>query len=100
MQLLKMCGGTFLALAAPAVVWAQPMSTPIVDPPRQEMQTVEPNLLVGPYLLNVTGKTFAGDVFLDVAVTDNGAPVADASTVTFSPAPSPAAQSSAHGGGP
>src|SRR6266436_415786 len=71
----------------PAVVLAQSTVTPIVDPPRQEMQTVEPNLLVGPYLLNVTGKTFAGDVFLDVAVTDNGSPVADGTTVTFSAVP-------------
>ena len=84
MQIIKMGCGIFVALAAPVVVWAQPMSTPIVDPPRQQMQTVVPNLEVGAYLMNVTGKTFAGDSFLDVAVTDNGTPVADGTTVSLS----------------
>src|SRR2546421_17440 len=83
MQIIKMGCGIFVALAAPVVVWAQPMSTPIVDPPRQQMQTVVPNLEVGAYLMNVTGKTFAGDSFLDVAVTDNGTPVADGTTVSL-----------------
>src|SRR5438270_5459911 len=100
MQIMRMCCGIFLALAAPVVVFAQPMSTPIVDPPRQQMQTVVPNLLVGPYLLNVTGKTFADDVFLDVAVTDNGSPVADGTTVTFSAVPAVTGGSAPDGGGP
>src|ERR1700716_1480916 len=79
--------GLLLSLLAPAVFWAQPMSTPIVDPPRQEMQTVAPNLPVGPYLIDVTGKTFVSDVFLDVAVTENGKPAADGTTVTFDALP-------------
>jgi hypothetical protein len=64
------------------------------------MQTVVPNLLVEPYLLNVTGKTFAGDVFLDVAVTDNGSPVADGTTVTFSAVPTVTGGSAPDGGSP
>src|SRR5438270_13777706 len=100
MQIMRMCCGIFLALAAPVVVFAQPMSTPIVDPPRQQMQTVVPNLLVGPYLLNVTGKTFADDVFLDVAVTDNGSPVPDGTTVTFSAVPAVTGGSAPDGGSP
>src|SRR5438445_13441852 len=87
MQIIKMCCGVFLALSAPVVVWAQPISTPIVDPPRQQMQTVAPNLEVGAYLVNVTGKTFVGDSFLDVAVTDKGRPVADGTTVSLSAVP-------------
>src|SRR5438132_10842329 len=98
MQIMRMCCGIFLALAAPVVVFAQPMSTPIVDPPRQQMQSVVPNLLVGPYLLNVTGKTFAGDVFLDVAVTDGGTAVADGTTVTFSAVPMSSGDSQPDGG--
>src|SRR2546421_10753375 len=87
MPIIRMCFGFVLALVGPAVVWAQPISTPLVDPPRQQMQSVVPNLLVGPYLLNVSGKTFAGDSFLDVAVTDNGSPVADGTTVTLDAVP-------------
>ena len=52
--------GFLVALVAPAFFWGQAMqasATPIVDPPRQQMQSVIPNLVVGPYLLNVTGKT-------------------------------------------
>jgi hypothetical protein len=87
MQIITICFAILLGLMAPVVVWAQPMSTPIVDPPRQQMQSVIANLLDGPFLLNVTGKTFAGDAFLDVAVTDNGTPVADGTTVTLSAVP-------------
>jgi hypothetical protein len=81
--------GFLLGLLAPALFWGQPMSTPspIVDPPRQQMQTVVPNLVVGPYLLNVTGKTFVSDVFLDVGVTETGKPVPDGTTVTFDAVP-------------
>ena len=92
--------GMFLGLMLPAVALAQPTATPIANPPRQQMQTVVPNLLVGPYLLNVTGKTFAGDVFLDVAVTDNGSPVADGTTVTFSAVPTVTGGSAPDGGSP
>src|SRR5260370_35649041 len=81
MQIVQLCFRFVLGLMA------QPMTAPIVDPPRQQMQTVVPNLVVGPYLLNVTGKTFASDVFLDVAVADNGQPVPDGTTVTFAAAP-------------
>jgi hypothetical protein len=66
---------------------AQATPAPIVDPPRQQMQTIVPNLPVGPYLLNVTGKTFVSDVFLDVAVADNGRPVLDGTTVMLNAAP-------------
>ena len=100
MQIIKMCCGVFLALAAPVVVWAQPISTPIVDPPRQQMQTVAPNLEVGAYLVNVTGKTFAGDSFLDVAVTDNGTPVADGTTVTLAAVPTTSGDSQPDAGSP
>ena len=92
--------GMLLGLMLPAVALAQSTVTPIVDPPRQQMQTVVPNLLVGPYLLNVTGKTFAGDVFLDVAVTDNGSLVADGTTVTFSAVPTVTGGSAPDGGSP
>jgi hypothetical protein len=51
------------------------------------MQSVVPNLPVGPYLVNITGTTFVNDVFLDVAVTANGKPVPDGTTVTFDAAP-------------
>jgi hypothetical protein len=87
MQIMLMSFGFLLGLVARAVVWAQPMSAPIVDPPRQQMQTVVPNLLVGPYLVNVTGKTSVSDVFLDVAVTDSARSVPDGTTVTFAAAP-------------
>src|SRR5260370_31902332 len=87
MHIMQSCGVSLLGLVAPVVFFAQPMTTPIVDPPRQEMQTVAPNLLVGPYLMNVTGKTFVSDVFLDVAVTHDGQPVPDGTTVTFAAAP-------------
>jgi hypothetical protein len=100
MQLMQTCGVLLLGLLAPAVFWAQPVSTPIVDPPRQEMQTVVPNLLVGPYLINVTGKTFVRDVFLDVAVTDNGQPVPDGTTVTFDALPTTTGNSKPDGGSP
>src|SRR5260221_10079229 len=89
-----------LGLVAPAVVWAQPMSAPIVDPPRQQIQTVVPNLLVGPYLLNVTGKTFAGDVFLDVAVTNHGQSVPDGTAVTLTAEPTTTGDSVPDGGSP
>jgi len=89
-----------LGLVLPAVALAQSTVTPIVDPPRQQMQTVVPNLLVEPYLLNVTGKTFAGDVFLDVAVTDNGSPVPDGTTVIFSAVPTVTGDSAPDGGSP
>src|SRR5712691_9289499 len=72
---------------APGVLFAQSASAPIVDPPRQQMQTVAPNLIVGPYLMNVTGKTFVSDVFLDVALTDNGQSAPDGTTVTFDALP-------------
>src|SRR6266849_3342019 len=87
MHIMQTCGVRLLGLVAPAVFFAQPMSAPIVDPPRQEMQTVAPNLIVGPYLMNVTGKTFVRDVFLDVALTDNGKSAPDGTTVTFEALP-------------
>jgi hypothetical protein len=90
-----------VALIGPAVFWGLAMSasaTPIVDPPRQQMQSVIPNLLVGPYLLNVTGKTFVSDVFLDVDVTDNGHPIPDGTTVTFAAAPTTTGDSAPDGG--
>jgi hypothetical protein len=86
--------------AAPAVVLAQSAPTPLVDPPRQEMQTVAPNLPVGPYLINVTGKTFVSDVFLDVAVTDNGRPAPDGTTVTFDAVPMTTGDSTPTGASP
>src|SRR5205807_9696420 len=89
-----------LGLRLPTVVLAQSTVTPIPDPPRQQLQTVVPNLLIETYLLNVTGKTFAGDVFLDVAVTDNGSPVADGTTVTFSAVPAVTGGSAPDGGSP
>jgi hypothetical protein len=95
--------GLLFALAAPSLIFAQAMPaspSPIVDPPRQEMQMVVPNLVVGPYLLNVTGKTFASDVFVDVAVTDNGHPVPDGSTVTFTATPTTTGDSAPDGGIP
>jgi hypothetical protein len=61
---------------------------------------VVPNLVVGPYLLNVTGKTFVSDVFLDVAVADNGRPVPDGTTVTFAAAPIATGDSIPDGGNP
>jgi hypothetical protein len=100
MQIMQMCCGFLVGLVGPAVFFTQPMSAPIVDPPRQQMQTVVPNLVVGPYLLNVTGKTFASDVFLDVAVTDNGHPVPDGTTVTFAATPTTTGDSTPDGGTP
>jgi hypothetical protein len=100
MQIIKLCCAIFASLAVPAVVFAQATSTPIVDPPRQQMQSVVPNLPVGPYLLNVTGKTFAGDAFLDVAVTDNGTPVADGTPVTLSAVPTTSGDSQPDAGSP
>jgi hypothetical protein len=100
MQIIQTSGVFLLGLLGPALIWAQPMATPIVDPPRQEMQTVVPNLLVGPYLMNVTGKTFVSDVFLDVAVTDNGKPVPDGTSVSFDAVPTPTGDSTPDGGSP
>src|SRR5712691_378559 len=100
MQRAQLCLGFVLVLMAPAVLWAQPTSTAIVDPPRQQMQTVVPNLLVGPYLLNVTGKTFAGDVFLDVAVTVKGQPVPDGTSITLAADPTITGDSIPDGGSP
>jgi hypothetical protein len=64
------------------------------------MQTVVPNLVVGPYLLNATGKTFVSDVFLDVAVTDNGQAVPDGTTVSFAAAPITSGDTIPDGGSP
>ena len=100
MHIMQTCGVSLLGLVAPVVFFAQPMTTPIVDPPRQEMQTVAPNLLVGPYLMNVTGKTFVSDVFLDVAVTDNGKPVPDGTTVTLDTIPTTTGDSAPSGASP
>ena len=100
MQIMHMCCGLLMGVLAPVMYWAQPIAAPIVDPPRQQMQTVVPNLRVGAYLLNVTGKTFASDVFLDVAVTDEGQPVPDGTTVTFAAAPMTAGDSIPDGGSP
>jgi hypothetical protein len=94
MHIIQFCLGFALGAIGQAT------STPIVDPPRQQMQTVVPNLLVGPYLLNVTGKTFASDVFLDVAVTDHGHLVPDGTTVTFAATPTTAGDSAPDGGTP
>src|SRR5438445_10641666 len=91
MQIVQTCCAVVVGFVGPLLVAAQvvPVApTPIVDPPRQEMQTVVPNLLEGPYLVNVTGKTFVSDVFLDVAVADtNGQPAANGTTVTFDAVP-------------
>src|SRR5260370_35580780 len=100
MHIMQTCGVSLLGLVAPAVFFAQPMTTPIVDPPRQEMQTVAPNLLVGPYLMNVTGKTFVSDVFLDVAVTHNGQPGPDGKRGTFDTLPMTTGDSTPDGGTP
>jgi hypothetical protein len=100
MQIVQTCCRFLLSLVAPAVFYAQPISAPIVDPPRQEMQTVVPNLLVGPYLMNVTGKTFVSDVFLDVALTDNGQPVPDGTSVTFDAVPTTTGDSAPNGASP
>jgi hypothetical protein len=100
MQIVQMCCGFILSLVGPAVFWAQPMTSPIVDPPRQQMQMIVPNLPVGPYLLNVTGKTFESDVFLDVAVTDNGQPVPDGTIVTVAVTPITTGDSIPDGGSP
>src|SRR5260221_1241334 len=94
MALMQLCCGFLLGLIA------QSMSAPIVDPPRQQMQMVVPNLVVGPYLLNVTGKTLVSDVFLDVAVADNGQPVPDGTTVTLVAAPITTGDSIPDGGSP
>jgi hypothetical protein len=64
------------------------------------MQSVIPNLVVGEYLLNVTGKTFVSDVFLDVEVTDNGHPIADGTTVTLAAVPTTTGDSAPDGGLP
>jgi len=87
MQIMQWCCGFLLGLIAPALLWGQAIPATISDPPRQEMQTVAPNVLVGPYLMNVTGKTFVNDTFLDVALTDKGQPVPDGTVVTFDAAP-------------
>jgi len=87
MQIIQGCGGLLLSLIIPVLFWAQAMPTAVVDPPRQQMQTVAPNVRVGPYLMNVTGKTFVNDVFLDVALTAKGQAVADGTTVTFDAVP-------------
>ena len=103
MQIMQIFYGFLLALVAPSSLWAQAMSaspTPIVDPPRQEMQMVIPNLVVGPFLLNVTGKTFVSDVFLDVQVTDNGRAIPDGTTVTFAAIPTTNGDSAPDGGSP
>jgi hypothetical protein len=105
MQLTQLFHGLLglLAFVAPTLFWAQTMpvsATPIVDPPRQEMQSVIPNLVVGPYLLNVTGKTFVSDVFLDVQVTDNGRAIPDGTTVTLAAAPTTTGDSAPDGGTP
>ena len=100
MQILQAGFGLVLSLFSPALFWAQAMPAPIVDPPRQQMQTVAPNVLVGPYLVNVTGKTFVSDVFLDIAITDNGQAVADGTTVTFDAVPTRSGDSVPDGGGP
>jgi hypothetical protein len=100
---MQILSSLLLALAAPAFFWGQVLSAapaPIVDPPRQEMQSVIPNLLVGPYLLNVTGKTFASDVFLDVQVTDNGRAIPDGTTVTLAAVPTTVGDSAPDGGVP
>jgi hypothetical protein len=91
------------SFVTPLLFWSQVMPAapaPMVDPPRQEMQSVIPNLVVGPYLLNVTGKTFQSDVFLDVQVTDNGHSVPDGTTVTFAAAPTTTGDSAPDGGTP
>ena len=100
MQFVQLSFTLLFGLVAPGLFSAQPMSAPIVNPPRQQMQTVIPNLLVGPYLLNVTGKTFAGDVFLDVAVTVKGQPVPDGTSITLAADPTTTGDSIPAGGSP
>lgn len=87
MQIMQTCCGFLLSLVTPLLVWGQAMPATIVAPPRQQMQTVAPNVPVGPYLMNVTGKTFVNDVFLDVALSAKGQTVPDGTTVTFDAAP-------------
>jgi hypothetical protein len=88
MQFVQMTGALLVGLAVHAPVAAQPGSySVIVDPPRQEIQTISPNLLVGSYLVNVMGTTYAYDVFVDAEVSDHGQPIADGSTVTFDAVP-------------
>lgn len=87
MQIMQTCCGFLLSLIVPALLWGQAMPAPIVEPPRQQMQTVAPNVRIGPYLMNVTGKTFVNDVFLDVALTANGQPVPDGTSVTLDAVP-------------
>jgi len=87
MQIIQACGGFLLSLIVPLLFWGQAVPATIVDPPRQEMQTVAPNVPVGPYLMNITGKTFVNDVFLDVALTAKGQAVPDGTTVTFDAVP-------------
>ncbi len=93
MPIMQWCGSFLLNLIVPVLFWVQaPSVTPatpaaLVDPPRQEMQTVAPNVPVGPYLMFITGKTFVNDMFLDVALSANGKPVPDGTTVTFDAAP-------------
>jgi hypothetical protein len=91
MQIIQMCCSVVVGFIGPLLVAAQAMPAapaPIADPPRQEMQTVVPNLREGPYLVNVTGKTFVSDVFLDVVVSEiNGQAVPEGTTVTFDAVP-------------
>jgi hypothetical protein len=83
MQIMQACCGVVFALIAPALVWAQATPATVVEPPRQQMQTVAPNVPVGPYLVNVTGKTFVNDAFLDIALSEQGRTVPDGTNVTF-----------------
>ncbi len=87
MQIIQGCGGFLLSLIGPLLFWGQAVPATMVDPPRQEMQTVAPNVPVGPYLMNITGKTFADDMFLDVALIAKGQIVPDGTTVTFDAVP-------------
>src|SRR5260221_7888532 len=98
MQIMQTCCGFLLSLIAPLLVWGQATPAPIVDPPRQQMQTVAPNVLVGSYLMNVTGKTFVNDTFLDVALSAKGTSVPDGTTVTFDAVPPKSDQGTTLGG--
>ena len=106
MQIMQACAGFLLGLVVPALLWAQAApGTPappaaLVDPPRQQMQTVAPNVPVGPYLMFITGKTFVDDVFLDVALSANGRPAPDGTTVTLDAAPPRDKQAAAADGTP
>lgn len=93
MHIMHACGSFLFSLIVPALLWMQApiaaSATPatISEPPRQQMQTVAPNVPIGPYFMFITGKTFVDDVFFDIALSAGGHPVPDGTTVTLDAAP-------------